>query len=1121
MSSAAAASVTSAMDRMRLKSALIELLGLPSSALGYNAHSIVRALLHDGIIGFNQDFVLLTEDDIDKLVVPPTALTPERDLPRSYKNQLKCLLSFFHHKSREAKMAISFRGIPKEDFDEFRLTEFDPSEKIEPWFIDSKEEQQRAMELKEWSKTMKPSSSDFKEFKDQAQWKRQKEKFEGVLQSKDLQHLIDDKYVPTNPELYKKQQRWLYQVLQDKFLEPTCRKIIVREIDSKDTVKIWTDICKELDGSMTTELRSGQLSAYLTSVKLHEINWRGTQESFILHFKEQARQHTLLNSGAGEAYTENQLINFLKMAVLGTPNLRDVYEQYQLLKDSGSSKTWTFEEYIQHLVNKAQVYDGAHKGRSNPTVKRIINAHDVLFEDEENIPTYEANVHDVDTPFEEILINVQDVRRPPTFQGNGPPRNPQGPYRVMLNRETFTSLTTTDQKGWDTISQDGKEKIINYGINRGKKLTQSDGNGKMTVNNTEQIFDDDLDDKADSGGNSNLEVNVNDLVSVEDKPKFEKAIEKEMTNLDPILKKSNDGKDTSKNPHKDGIDINVLLSHPANSGNEERRAMVTELYYARAGETDTLLEINAHEYKSQEEEDEAEFYQLYGHLLEEEEELTYEATQVPFRGTTQASSTPTTDAAQTNQGQITSVTTAQDKVQVPSKTSTSSEQEVTSTAQKKSASMLKKPKDRSDVGYYSDPESVEFKRTRHSTFPRFPQAKATPPVKEVSKPQVQLTEQVVRPQNVMTESVARKPSINEDDDEEPSKSTKTYEEERDEFYAWERQQEGATKQDMSHLTLEDTSSSNNESQTSKFMSGEFSAVEKPPSFKKRLDDQRSAKSSDSSSGTAFIDDETLLEILQDSFNKKELELLREIDAYWDFLSLNEEIYDGQYEELLATMRSYLESHPDIKETSLQRVKRGIEEGVADLFSTATDPQGEKTDEQVRPDKDAKPKPVDTQDATKAGNSQDGNEESPPSVPSQEAEQVPVQGEPVQGEPAPVLPEDEAAQQRAVSPTETGGDDDEEVVEHGNPKVDSEGQLTQTPTKSFASVAASTPDIRNQNWNEVFTKYRKIKKKERDDKSQSSTSTKSKGKKNRLTKLARKVAGKSDKEDESDFQQGGK
>ena len=74
-----------------------------------------------------------------------------------------------------------------------------------------------------------------------------------------------------------------YNILQ----ASQAKSIVSNHLGDKDTRAIWKELIDPYDHSMTTQLQSLKLSGFLTSVRLINGVWKGTQSGFITHFKEQ------------------------------------------------------------------------------------------------------------------------------------------------------------------------------------------------------------------------------------------------------------------------------------------------------------------------------------------------------------------------------------------------------------------------------------------------------------------------------------------------------------------------------------------------------------------------------------------------------------------------------------------------------------------------------------------------------------------------------------------------------------------------------------------------------------------------------------------------------------------
>ena len=117
-------------------------------------------------------------------------------------------------------------------------------------------------------------------------------------------HLIE-KHVPNDLELDKVQRQWLCKIMQDTFEEPVAKSIVKAHLDDMDTRAMWKEITQCHEYSTTSTISSQKLSSYIASVRLEDGRWRGTQCNFIVHFKEQLRQH---NDTSAHPYADGQMV---------------------------------------------------------------------------------------------------------------------------------------------------------------------------------------------------------------------------------------------------------------------------------------------------------------------------------------------------------------------------------------------------------------------------------------------------------------------------------------------------------------------------------------------------------------------------------------------------------------------------------------------------------------------------------------------------------------------------------------------------------------------------------------------------------------------------------------------
>ena len=166
------------------------------------------------------------------------------------------------------------------------------------------------------------------------------------------------------------------------------------------------------------------------------MQWHGSHQSYLLHFKEQVRQY---NEISEQPYTDDQLIRFMENAINGVPHLSQVLQLNQNARAAaGNTTSILWDEYLLLLINQAQVYDQSNNKKANPTVECQVNEHSIIFndipEDEEYCPVedFEMNVHDIDTPIDEFLAyqTAMVPARPRTGFG-------MAPRKVTMNSETW------------------------------------------------------------------------------------------------------------------------------------------------------------------------------------------------------------------------------------------------------------------------------------------------------------------------------------------------------------------------------------------------------------------------------------------------------------------------------------------------------------------------------------------------------------------------------------------------------------------------------------------------------------------------------------------------------------
>jgi hypothetical protein len=362
-STRSARALSVATDRERLKHVLVNYLGEPSDEVPYQNSETYLALEAAGILT-STDLFSTSERDIEQLVVPEipasgsgttaVAAVPAHTLALVKRRKLIIAIALYHYICYSAgKGNLDISTVDTASFDAFRTDEYDPTVPIVPWkkrLATTAPESEAAA----WKKNVRPSTKDYKVFRDDAYWSTAKEHFESTIRSHGLDNFLEHSFQPVDKELDTAQGNWIFKVLQDTMLAPAAKAIVNKHKSDRDVRQTWKEICDKYESSMSSTLRASKLSAYISGTRLDQINWRGSQATFILHYQEQTR---LYNEISEDPYSDRQLINFLQVCVSGVPNLSQVYTLHlQTIRSAGLSVSWSFAEYVEALLQQAAVF---------------------------------------------------------------------------------------------------------------------------------------------------------------------------------------------------------------------------------------------------------------------------------------------------------------------------------------------------------------------------------------------------------------------------------------------------------------------------------------------------------------------------------------------------------------------------------------------------------------------------------------------------------------------------------------------------------------------------------------------------------------------------------------------
>ena len=600
-----------AKDEWLLFYTLTTLLGIPDNENQYLDHPIVKALMEAEVTTWQGDFLTLSRNQIDNLKLPDVpalyAVTKRpvtdasgrlvyevgKPLATKYITNLHMLTAYYHVTSRARKKPAPIHKLGRATFRLF-LIDYDPNEPVLHWKKPTKEERDRTLL---WQKTVQPRMTDVDEVKVDYMWPVWKPRFERWMRACGLSGFIKKNFKHDDLILAGLQATFVITVLDKKVLIPSLRHILIKHRDTekpiKDCVKCWFELVESVQKSMSTDLIISRLITYITSVRLAEINWRGTQQKFLSDYNTQVQFYRRIVDKADD-FQDHQYGNFLMQAVTGVPNLENATQSWRVNNVANAAAgnpvvQIAYQDVLQILLQHAQVHDS--KNVRSKQVMRDVNAHE--FDSE----GYDLDEHQNEESVIEACIT--DTRHgKPNFNDKS---------KAYLDSRTFSQLSSEDRSTWTKLSPQGRALLI-HGSNAQsgspktglRPSSKSNGSEKRSVNehqtkdlnidaNEHNVEDTEKESERDEG---QISVGVHSLKNTEDvKREPVKALEKKVSFQEP----STQVIASKKNYHEKGIDICAVLSSKDKKPKgqvDERQVVETDTYAAylmRSDETPTAF----------------------------------------------------------------------------------------------------------------------------------------------------------------------------------------------------------------------------------------------------------------------------------------------------------------------------------------------------------------------------------------------------------------------------------------------------------------------------------------------------------------------------------------------------
>ena len=392
---------------------------------------------------------------------------------------LSLMITYIKHLRYSAKTKyfgpFYYIQIDPQDYDEWRTTP--PEEEVHfqtpsklgspatPRSMATSVASESYITLSNFKKGIKRDASAYPIFKNERYYNTFIRHFKATAKAQGLNSLMDPNFTPGSDEyeqqLFQDQQDFLYSVLISS-LKTDFSEALVK--DHEGDAQLIIELLHEHHTGNSQYSRSeiNRITKYLTNIKLDD-TWRGTNESFLMHYNDQLR---LLDSlvDLDEKLPDNTRVTFLESAVESIPDLRRVKITDNVLQAQlDSTRPITYRSYFDLLKDAAFHLDQATKRGSK--IRRT-NVHFSGPNNEDDHQNLTSDDHQV--------IQQEDVCNEPPEPLN---------YSVFQSHFQGSSTSSTQKiflpkPIWQKLSKDQQERIIDHN----RSLPKSGSSSNSTPN---------------------------------------------------------------------------------------------------------------------------------------------------------------------------------------------------------------------------------------------------------------------------------------------------------------------------------------------------------------------------------------------------------------------------------------------------------------------------------------------------------------------------------------------------------------------------------------------------------------------------------------------------------------
>ena len=376
---------------------------------------------------------------------------------------LSLMITYIKHLRYSAKTKyfgpFYYIQIDPQDYDEWRTTP--PEEEVHfqtpsklgspatPRSMATSVASESYITLSNFKKGIKRDASAYPIFKNERYYNTFIRHFKATAKAQGLNSLMDPNFTPGSDEyeqqLFQDQQDFLYSVLISS-LKTDFSEALVK--DHEGDAQLIIELLHEHHTGNSQYSRSeiNRITKYLTNIKLDD-TWRGTNESFLMHYNDQLR---LLDSlvDSDEKLPDNTRVTFLESAVESVPDLRRVKITDNVLQAQlDSTRPITYRSYFDLLKDAAFHLDQATKRGSK--IRRT-NVHFSGPNNEDDHQNLSSDDHQV-IQQKDICNELPEPLSYSVFQSHFQGSSTSSTQKIFLPKPI-----------WEKLSKDQQQMIIDH-----------------------------------------------------------------------------------------------------------------------------------------------------------------------------------------------------------------------------------------------------------------------------------------------------------------------------------------------------------------------------------------------------------------------------------------------------------------------------------------------------------------------------------------------------------------------------------------------------------------------------------------------------------------------------------